>query len=334
MNKELIEIQYQDALPRLERLNNELVNQINTILVRDNIRLAFPIQNRVKSIESIINKCQSGRYNIKKTIFELQDLVGLRLILLFRNDIDIIANAISQSFNVINSYNTIDKLEYNQFGYSSIHMIVSIPEDWSKIPSFSGLDSITFELQIRTISQHIWSEASNYLQYKKESNVPKELLRATGRVSALLEIIDLELERLIIDREVYVNGINIKQLQQEEKELDVDSLEKILDEYLPYRNKEFAERYDDLINELKLLKIDTVDKLIMFLIKNMDYIKEQDKSVVEIIKNELKNGKTPQYALDKVRLKDGVFYSHIGLVRIAIIKEFGENYLELNKSNE
>lgn len=58
----------------------------------------------------------------------------------------------------------------------------------------SGLKA---EVQVRTVTQHVWAAASHVLQYKQEASVPLPVRRSIYRVSALLETVDLEFERVL-----------------------------------------------------------------------------------------------------------------------------------------
>lgn len=97
------------------------------------------------------------------------------------------------------------------------------------VPSLNTLGGLAAEIQVRTMAQHIWAASSHVLQHKNESNVPLPVSRSIHRVSALLETVDFELERVLIDRERYSAEINLSS----EEPLNVDSLRKLLDSLLP-----------------------------------------------------------------------------------------------------
>ena len=75
-------------------------------------------------------------------------------------------------FLVVKKYNTEDRLEENQFGYLSIHEIVELQKEWLKVPTLAPFKELKCEIQIRTLVQHAWSEASHMFQYKNEADVP------------------------------------------------------------------------------------------------------------------------------------------------------------------
>ncbi|KMQ62600.1 hypothetical protein ACM40_10020 [Chryseobacterium sp. BLS98] len=315
-----LEIEYKDSHSKFERLHNSLIDQLNELLKTQNIKLGFPIQSRIKDYDSLLNKIENGRFNLKKSIFELQDIIGFRFILLFNKDISIIEKHIKENLNVIKKYNTSDKLLDNQFGYSSLHYIVKIPDTWANVPTFKGLENIQVEIQIRTISQHIWAEASNNLQYKNVESVPKEVSRSISRISALLETIDFEFDRLLIERDKYKQ--TVKNIENSEI-LNVDILENILDNKLPMLNKKKGEPFSQLIIDLKEFGVTTIKQLESLIAENYSQIMKND---LQMVQDLITSGETNE------RLSSGIYYSHVGLTREALFVKFGEDWTKYNTS--
>lgn len=134
------------------------------------------------------------------------------------------------------------------FGYQSVHLILRHSQP---LPLLAGEDAprcLRAEVQIRTLAQHIWAAASHDLQYKKERAVPKPLRRTIQRVSALLETIDLELERVLEEREDYVADI---ETDVDQLILDIDILRKILCDRLPAAHRDPDERYAKILEALR-----------------------------------------------------------------------------------
>ncbi|MCT2560524.1 GTP pyrophosphokinase [Chryseobacterium herbae] len=263
LNKEQIDTEYKQLHDDLIRFEKALITQIQEILSSNNITLGFPIQFRVKTVNSIIEKHESKRFTIKKSILELQDLVGFRIVMLFKRDIEKVNNLIEDNFEVIKKYDTIDKLSHDQFGYSSRHYIIKINKEWCNVPTFKNLDKYEAEIQIRTLSQHNWAETSNALQYKNTNNVPKEILRTIGRVAALLETVDLELERTLFERDEY--NKTIVQNLGEDKKLDMEILKIVLDKAFPEDYLRDVENYSELLSDLfnfDIIKVEDLESLI------------------------------------------------------------------------
>lgn len=314
---EELKFQYESNLEIYEKFRSSLIEQLNTIIVNNKIQLGVPIQSRLKKWESIQEKIDSGRFTPKKSIFELQDIVGLRAILLFQRDVNSFNELIHSNFFINRSYNSIRNLQDNQFGYLSIHTIISIPENWSNVPTFHGMKGFIAELQIRTLSQHSWAETSQFFQYKKENNVPKSLIRSVNRISALLETIDLEYERLLIERKTYISEIEeSSKIINEERLLNVDILEAILDEYSP-KHKTKGEKYSeslDILNFFGILKVKDLMELIKI---ELPTVLENEKQLVKnLIKMYAVGEKIEEQSLYKVNTLKGVQDIDIDLIFI------------------
>jgi putative GTP pyrophosphokinase len=264
LNKIDFENEYEEHTRNFNTLRSLLIKELEALLIENDVRLGFPIQSRIKSLNSIIDKHESQRYKIKKSLLELQDLIGIRVVLLFRRDIELVSSLIEQNFKVLSAYDPADKLNPDQFGYSSKHYIINIPESWTNVPTNRNLNAYMLEIQIRTLSQHNWAEMSNYFQYKNESNVPKEILRTIGRVSALLETVDLELERTLQERDNYVSKINISVDQN----LNVEIMEVVFAKFLPEKYERDRENYANILDLLNKFNIRGIDDLINLIRNN------------------------------------------------------------------
>lgn len=332
-----LEREFTEINSTCDKFCTELTRQISRLISIDKISLAVPIQNRTKKWESIVDKISQGRYTIKDSILELQDLIGLRIILLFKRDTEQISKLIKNNFKIIKEYNTEDRLEENQFGYSSIHIIVELEDDWLKIPTFKEFKGLKAEIQIRTLAQHAWAEASNIFQYKAENSVPKPLKRAISRISAVLEIVDLEFERILDERNNY--KVEIEETSFDDSvplKLNVDLLSKILDEKLPDKNKRINEDYSVLLTNLNELGILTNFDLISLIENYLDETISAEKRICEemlhnyAIKNELTaNDSYKAYFIDIERIRKGIFFTHSGLVRNMLNIKLGRKWFEV-----
>lgn len=323
------EQEYNRVKPDLDRFRESLLVQIEKLLEIEQIPLGFPMQNRTKTWSSIVDKIESGRYTIKKSITELQDLVGLRIILLFNRDVENVCKLLYDNLNVLKQYDTKERLKDNQFGYSSVHFVASIPNKWHSVPTFLGLENYNTEIQVRTLSQHTWAEASKELQYKQEENVPRPLLRSIGRVSALLETVDLEFARLLRERDKYKNSLDEKLSSTDNPKLNVDILEALLDRYMPAVNKVTNEPYADLLENLIHFKIYDKNKLELIINKRLKQVLDADNKIVQEILENLKDKekkKKISYIYSEIRIANGVFFTQVGLIRTMLRNEFPEKW--------
>jgi putative GTP pyrophosphokinase len=296
---------YDNVAALAERFRNALAQQLQQIVDQASLKLAVPIESRVKTWDSIAEKLER-RSVVLKRIVHLPDLIGVRLIFLFNRDLQTAAQTIRDTFKVVAQEDTAARLGDTQFGYQSWHYIVKIPDGWTNVPTFKGCEELWAEIQLRTIAQHTWAQASHLLQYKHESSVPLQVRRSINRVSALLETVDLEFERVLSERESYLTKVTAEPMDAEL--LNVDILGAVLNEELPPANRTGEENYADLEKELKHAGVGTTQQL-------RDLIKTHIVRALEW-DAEILAGKHHEYATPSAdRVEKGVYLSHAGLVR-------------------
>ena len=125
--------EYQTLRPSAERFRNGLAEQLQQIIAQHSLALAIPIESRVKTLESIAEKCERRALSLKSVV-DLPDLVGLRLIFLFSRDLQTASAAINETFTVVTQRDAAERLGESQFGYQSLHLIVKIPKEWAGVP--------------------------------------------------------------------------------------------------------------------------------------------------------------------------------------------------------
>lgn len=96
---------------------------------------------------------------------QIQDLVGARVIVFYKQDVDVVSEVIKRYYKPIEQRDLIPESE-SEFGYVGKHFILSLPEDLFADDSDRNRSPIFFELQIKTLFQHAWSEAEHDLSYK------------------------------------------------------------------------------------------------------------------------------------------------------------------------
>lgn len=293
LNSDEIAGEYSHTVDSLEQLKSELKKQLIKLVEGTGAKLGFPIHGRIKSLDSIIKKNDSNSFSIKKSIKELQDLVGFRIILIFKRDVEKIINLLHENLKIINQYDTQSRLGNNQFGYSSIHIIASIPISWHEVPSFEGLGDFAVEIQIRTLAQHTWAESSHSLYYKNQYDISSNIERSVSRVSALLETVDSEFEKLVDQREDFIRKISNDQINP-------TNLELILSSNMPKIFRTGSEKYEEVV---KILEKKGFTKKLMLenLVKKyLEKAIEYDRGLAEIIiddngKNEIITYKEKNY---------------------------------------
>ncbi|HVW95857.1 MAG TPA: RelA/SpoT domain-containing protein [Mucilaginibacter sp.] len=197
--KELLET-YSEQKEKYLKLAERLETVISQILDKAKIHA---ISSRVKTIESLIGKILE-KDNKYKELTEITDLCGIRIITNLESDIEYVNKIIKENFK-IDELNSLDhrKKPVNEFGYLSLHLVVSLDKDREDLAENAEIKGLKAEIQIRSILQHAWAEIEHDLGYKNKE-VPKELQRGTNRLAAILEAADLELVRLSSLKSIHI----------------------------------------------------------------------------------------------------------------------------------
>jgi putative GTP pyrophosphokinase len=148
-----------------EGVKNIIVEEISSQL--NSVGLMFRIFSRTKSAGSIEKKrSNDAEYGKTKKI---QDLIGIRVILYFNDDIDTVRDIISSEFTERSSEVSIDAVKQDEFRAIRYNIVYSLNDECTRIlrlANYSSLIDTTFELQIRTIFSEGWHEVEHDLRYK------------------------------------------------------------------------------------------------------------------------------------------------------------------------
>ncbi|MCR5270148.1 MAG: hypothetical protein K6D91_03920 [Prevotella sp.] len=212
--------QYRERRPSLELLAKEAYEVLSSALREQGIYVTA-IEYRVKAENSLAGKLElkGAKY---KSIDDITDLVGMRVITFYTDDVDKVA-AIAKSVFDIDWKESVDKRKLHQldsFGYNSLHYICRMKSGGPR-----------FELQMRTGLQHVWSTIEHDIRYKGDVKIPREYARQFSRLAGMLELIDDEFSRLRMVLTDYRRQIRslVKDGQLDEVPLSVDSFRSYLD---------------------------------------------------------------------------------------------------------
>jgi ppGpp synthetase/RelA/SpoT-type nucleotidyltranferase len=317
-----LKTQYDQAVTDCKKFCDELSYQIEELLESSGFNdLSFTIEDRVKSWESIFNNLRNQKYNLRN-IIELNDLIGIRIIVLFKDDVEKICETLRSNFSVLEEENKQKTLLADQFGYLSIHFVISLSEKWTALPTLKKFSKFKAEVQVRTAAQHIWANASHLLNYKKPNQIPIDVLRALNRSAAMLEVIDNELSLVLGEKVKYLASIEAKQ----NTELNIESLKTVIEEILPPESKMDNEDLSDVLDELIHFEIKDTDSLRKIYEKHKGVILEKDKSNAEGVLNLEGTARNPSRIILE-RAKKGIFATHVGLLRTTLYNEFGQEVM-------
>ena len=182
---EMLLQEFRDRRDELLRLDSHVYELLCQHLSQHGIELNS-IEHRVKTEKSLAGKLELKGEKYRE-LSDITDLVGLRIVTFYTDDVDKVAAIVSKLFNVDWS-NSVDKRklhELTSFGYNSLHYICSLHEG-----------SIRFEIQIRTALQHTWSAIEHDIGYKGAVKLPPQYKRQFSRLAGMLELADDEFSRL------------------------------------------------------------------------------------------------------------------------------------------
>jgi ppGpp synthetase/RelA/SpoT-type nucleotidyltranferase len=185
-------------------------------ILRDSFIPIHLVESRAKSIDSLRGKLRRKRYT--NPAVQVTDLVALRVITYFWEDVDRVATELRNWVEVseIKSRDARAELEPNQFGYRSLHLIARLRPTEAGQPHYKTLGRRWFEIQIRSILDHAWSEIEHEVIYKAGVQYPIEIKRRFAGVAGALEVLEhafanlaIERDRLIEDyKNEYVMGLS------------------------------------------------------------------------------------------------------------------------------
>lgn len=153
--------------------------------------IKLPISPRLKGIESALGKIKRKGY--ASPISDMTDLVGLRIVVLLSEHIEIVSEVIQQcdNLNTVISKDIQEEIERNPklFDYQSQHFEVR-PKKEISIDNLLITTNICCEVQIRTLLQHAYAELVHDSVYKPVGPVPRKAERQIAKSMALMETTD------------------------------------------------------------------------------------------------------------------------------------------------
>jgi len=173
-----------NSKPRARALESEYADRHQTALVPTAEALRLHIADllrgepridrvtaRAKDPASFLKKAETlvrGKSKYKEPLSQIQDQLGARIITFFKSDVERIDAIVRSFFKPIEFRDRVPESEW-EFGYFGRHYVLIVPTDvkaesidCKKIPDF-------FELQVKTLFQHAWSEADHDVGYKPGS---------------------------------------------------------------------------------------------------------------------------------------------------------------------
>lgn len=187
---EMILEEYREKIPVFKTLETVVLELVRTCLFENNI-VVSGLNSRIKTEKSLTGKLELKGYKYR-TLSDITDILGIRIITFFSDEVDIIS-ALSEQLFEIDWENSVDKrkmLEIDRFGYMSLHYICRVPKSKYYDPEMPELNEIRFELQMRSTLQHVWANMYHDMGYKSDVEIPAEYQRNMSRLAGMLELAD------------------------------------------------------------------------------------------------------------------------------------------------
>ncbi len=187
----------------LENARKTYVRIIGALIRQSDIGEVTKIEGRVKDREECIKKFQrkyQSRLEADEQAYEIKDyisdLIGVRIICLYEDQIEVVSAVLRQHFKVIDVTDKISAVESTEssFGYKGLHMDLALNESMSASAKYRQYADYACEVQIRSLIQDAWSVLDHKIKYKK--SIPNELKRRINILSALFELADREFKEI------------------------------------------------------------------------------------------------------------------------------------------
>lgn len=175
---------------RFRHSAEEIRRQVENLLFKTG--LLCRVFARGKDEHSLNKKLsrEKGKYSTDGK--KIQDVIGVRVVLYFEEDVDIVENILSSEFEVDTESSTKDSHATDQFTVTRHNLVFKIPTqyrtDFIRIVGKQPIDN-TFEVQLRTVLSEGWHEVDHDLRYKSKTGWTNQddLSRALNGILATIE---------------------------------------------------------------------------------------------------------------------------------------------------
>jgi len=242
---------YAERFPLYERLISEVTFILENSIKENKIEV-HGIQKRIKSYDSFYGKIV--RHKISGDPFsQIEDIAGIRIVCLYRTDLERIQKLITQEFSVVKADIETKDLKETEFGYMSDHYIIKLSDN-CKGRRYDEIKSLVAEIQVRTILMDAWDSISHHLDYKQDIDIPSQLRRDFYALSGLFYVADTHFEMFRestkeietrLGKSIGKDGFDLSQ------EMNLDTLRAYLKWKLPRRERYEDAAYSELLYDLR-----------------------------------------------------------------------------------
>lgn len=142
---------------------------------------------RAKAVESFLNKAATqdklGLPKYADPLSEIQDQIGARITTFYLHDVASVQAVVEGFFGSIEKCKKEPESD-SEFGYEGFHYILFLPDDILTPELLHSDPPKYFELQIKTLFQHAWSESAHDLIYKHNAALSRDQHRRAAFTAA------------------------------------------------------------------------------------------------------------------------------------------------------
>ena len=169
-------------------LENELRSNLDDEIKQ---KLISRISFRIKEWDSFITKAlktkksNEGKVELKykQPLLEIQDLIGIRIVVYYKSYVDIIANKLKKIYNSIET-KTVEPDSAKKFDYIGLHLIMPYPTNLnSEIRKHKNICQ-WFEIQVLTLMQDAYAVGEHKLGYKPQTELTLDVEKSLAFVAA------------------------------------------------------------------------------------------------------------------------------------------------------
>jgi len=194
-NKQTLLKDYDKRVARYRKVQKAMVDTLNTILSSEARNMQ--VKGRIKKFEAFYQKLllRSQEQIIDNPFDEIKDLIGIRITVPFLEDIQNVENIVRKNFSVLEVDYKHRELSVKEFGYDSTHFMIEIPEETAL--RFRVKETLSCEVQLRTILQDAWAEVEHELVYKTSlDKVEDTIRRKLTALNATLSLADITFQEI------------------------------------------------------------------------------------------------------------------------------------------
>jgi len=180
-------------VPIAEHLSRLISDHLTSMQHVD--RVTARAKDPVRFVAKARRRGADGRPRYAQPLVEIQDQVGARVVVFYKDDVDLIGTHLLHYFRPIEERTLVPESEW-AFGYFGKHYVLALPADAIPAGIEIGVAPRFFELQIKTLFQHAWAEANHDLGYKPPEDLTADQKRRLAYTAAQAWGADLVFQEL------------------------------------------------------------------------------------------------------------------------------------------